>query len=150
MEANKGPNAVQCYGVVSLLIKGYLNPPAPPGGPSIQTSVRSNCWGYFGGRFSPGAWSHRKCCGGGQGLAYHAEVQEVVELLVCAHRRHPLWLVHSPAATVGLQMASRGGLQWWMQGGAGTHRKNRGWERRDLTVAEADRWGAGELCKKPF
>ena len=39
---------------------------------------------------------------GGTGrAAHHAEVQEITELLVRAHGRHPLWLVHSPEATGG-------------------------------------------------
>lgn len=49
MEANKGPNAVQCHGVVSLLIRRYRNTPSP----SIQTSVSPDCWGCFGRCFLP-------------------------------------------------------------------------------------------------
>ena len=48
-------------------------------------------------------------------VTHHAKVQEVTELLVRAYRRHPLRLVHSPAATRGRGqlLRPRDSPVWW-------------------------------------
>lgn len=151
MEADKGPNYVNCNGVSACPQRDTPTPPALPRCPSTQTSMRSGCWGCFSWCFFPRNPAGAEGVGDGRSLAYHAEVQEVTELFVGAHRCHPLRLVHPPAAMVGsgakvgtsvLEMALLGSPWWWMvvvvKAGRGRDRhirKNGQEEKKFETVA---------------
>lgn len=68
-----------------------------------------------------------------QGLAHHAEVQEVTQFFVRAHGCHSLRLVHHPARAVGVRTGMRSpGLETVLCGDTGGQEgRNRGTESVD-------------------
>lgn len=115
----------------------------PPTAPQGPFQPKSEAWLPAGGALvagvlsqGPGAQAHPTAGWepGKVSPAYHAEVQQVAELLVCAHGRHPLRLVHPPGAKVGTS-----GLQTALQTG-----RTRGEEGGEEELSGWQRWTDGE------
>lgn len=73
-----------------------------------------------------------------QGLAHHAEVQEVTQFFVRAHGCHSLRLVHHPARAAGVRTGMRSpGLETALCG------DTRGQEGRNRGTENVDKWALG-------